>query len=381
MREATLPTVLVAEIAALRERLAEAEELRRAIGEGEVDAFVVGRTEEAKRVLMLSGAYARYRQLVEDMQQGAVTVSRAGEVLFANHSFAALLGLSPASLHRTALDQYVAPGQRAALAALLAPAGPASELAAVLHGAGGLQRRVRLSVVSSNEDFITLLVTQTIEEDHSLEEARDTVEALRSGQIDAVVVGESDVVLLDAAQRFYQAAVEGMQQGVAIVDGDGRIGYANQRLTALLGRRGESITGALLHTLVDRADHAVLAAVLSARRGANGQVELRLRKADHEPLSALLSVSPLPDGQKMCLISDLTLQKRHAAADECTRKFLGMLAHELRNMLAPIRASVAALNGAPALDAESRELVARIDRNSARLAALIEDLRTINPRE
>ena len=63
------------QIETLREQLHEAEELRRAISHGEVDAFVVGPTEDSKRVLMLSGAYSRYRQLVEDMQQGAVTVT------------------------------------------------------------------------------------------------------------------------------------------------------------------------------------------------------------------------------------------------------------------------------------------------------------------
>jgi hypothetical protein len=66
------------QIESLREQLQEAEELRHAISHGQVDAFVVGPTDDSKRVLMLSGAYARYRQLVEEMQQGAVTVSRSG---------------------------------------------------------------------------------------------------------------------------------------------------------------------------------------------------------------------------------------------------------------------------------------------------------------
>ena len=73
------------QIETLRQQLHEAEDLRRAISHGEVDAFVVGPTEDSKRVLMLSGAYSRYRQLVEDMQQGAVTVARSGEIMFANN--------------------------------------------------------------------------------------------------------------------------------------------------------------------------------------------------------------------------------------------------------------------------------------------------------
>src|SRR3970282_1857215 len=108
------PLALEQEIAALRQQLRDAEDLQHAISRGEVDAFVVGPTEDTKRVLMLSGAYARYRQLVEDMQQGAVTVSRAGEIMFANHAFADLLGSRPIDLFRAPLHQYVEPGDRPA---------------------------------------------------------------------------------------------------------------------------------------------------------------------------------------------------------------------------------------------------------------------------
>src|SRR4026208_265683 len=87
----------------------EPHERRHAISHGEVDAFVVGPSDDSKRVLMLSGAYARYRQLVEEMQQGAVTVSQTGEIMFANHAFAAMLGLAPIDLFRVPLTRYVAP--------------------------------------------------------------------------------------------------------------------------------------------------------------------------------------------------------------------------------------------------------------------------------
>src|SRR5688500_3907234 len=102
------PVGLEQQIADLKQQLHDAEELRLAISQGEVDAFVVGPGDDSKRVLMLSGAYARYRQLVEDMQQGAVTVTRAGEIMFANHAFADLLGLRPIELFRAPLQQYVA---------------------------------------------------------------------------------------------------------------------------------------------------------------------------------------------------------------------------------------------------------------------------------
>ena len=91
--------------------------------------------------------------------------------------------------------------------------------------------------------------------------------------------------------------------------------------------------------------------------------------------------SDLADSQKMCLVSDLSLQKRHEAADERTRKFLGMMAHEFRNILGPIRNSVEVLKVREGLDDECRKLVDVVDRQSARLLALVEDLRSVNPKD
>jgi PAS domain S-box-containing protein len=366
------------QIESLRQQLEDAEELRRAISQGEVDAFVVGPTDDSKRVLMLSGAYARYRQLVEDMQQGAVTVSQSGEIMFANHAFAAMLGLAPIDLFRVPLTRYLAPSDAANAGALLSPRGGKAEIRATLHGAGGAARPVRISLVSANDDFITLLVTQRDPEE---DEAGATVEAIRTGAVDALVVGGEQVVMLDSAQRFYQAAVDRMQQGVVIVGAQGEIAYANQRMAALLGMQRERLAGSSLLRLAHNGDQAILKSVLTARQGSSAQAEVRLRRANNEYITTLVTVTAIADSQKMCLVSDLSLQKRHEATDERTRKFLGTMAHEFRNILSPIRNSVDFLKRHDGLDAECRKMVEIVDRQSARLLALVEDLRRINPNE
>jgi PAS domain S-box-containing protein len=252
------------------------------------------------------------------------------------------------------------------------------EIKATLLRGDGRQRRVRISLVSANDDFTTLLVT-----DHTADEndADATIEAIRNGSVDALVVGGEKVVMLDSAQRFYQAAVDRMQQGVVILGAQGEIAYANQRMAALLGLNRERLAGSSLHQLVRANDQASLASVLNARQGASVQAEVRLRKADNEYVTTLITVTAIADGQKMCLVSDLSLQKRHEAADERTRKFLGMMAHEFRNILSPIRNSVDYLKRQKSLDPECRKMVEVVDRQSTRLLALVEDLRSINPKE
>ena len=61
---------LMAEIESLRARLEESEETLRAIGNGEVDAFVVSGA-EGMRVFTLKGAEQPYRILVETMNEAA----------------------------------------------------------------------------------------------------------------------------------------------------------------------------------------------------------------------------------------------------------------------------------------------------------------------
>ncbi len=378
MSSAVDPLALEQEIQSLRQQLRDAEELRHAISHGEVDAFVVGPSEDTKRVLMLSGAYARYRQLVEDMQQGALTVSRSGEIMFANHSFADLLNLRPIDLFRVPLQQYLSASDRESLAGLLSPRPGQPDIKASIVRGDGSERRVRMSLVSANDDFTTLLVTERTGEEDS---ASDTVDAIRNGTVDAVVVGGEKVVLLDSAQRFYQAAVERMQQGVIIIGAQGEIAYANQRMAAMLGMRPERLAGLSLQKLAINGDHASVQSLLNAHHGASAQAEVRLRKSDGQVVTAMITVTAMADGQKMCLVSDLGLQKRHAASDERTRKFLGMMAHEFRNILGPVRHSVDYLKRVEGLDPQSRKMVDVVDRQSTRLLALVEDLRNVNPKE
>jgi PAS domain-containing protein len=75
-------------------RLEEAEDTLRAIGVGEIDAFVVSDGASERRVFTLSTADRPYRRFVENMRDGAATVSPAGVILYANRRLADLLSCS-----------------------------------------------------------------------------------------------------------------------------------------------------------------------------------------------------------------------------------------------------------------------------------------------
>ena len=172
------------ELEMLRQRVQEAEDTCLAIARGEVDAFVVGQKEEQKRVLLLAGAYQRYRQLVENMQQGAVTCSPQGDILYANQRFAGMLDVPLSTLYAAPLESYVAAPERARLSAFLLLSARGSRIDLTLHRRDGHIVPARLSLTSFGDGYASILVTEQSlprrldELDHSLNGIRDALEVL-----------------------------------------------------------------------------------------------------------------------------------------------------------------------------------------------------------
>src|SRR5262245_13445818 len=82
---------VLAELDDLRARLADAEEIIRAIRQDEVDALVVS-SPEGDRVYTLKTADHPYRLLVEQMQQGAAMLDSEGRILYSNARFDDIVG-------------------------------------------------------------------------------------------------------------------------------------------------------------------------------------------------------------------------------------------------------------------------------------------------
>jgi PAS domain S-box-containing protein len=81
------------ELDELRQRLQEAEETLDAIRSGEVDALVVAGP-AGEKVFTLKGAEHPYRVLVESMNEGAISLSKDGTILYCNSAFARMAGTS-----------------------------------------------------------------------------------------------------------------------------------------------------------------------------------------------------------------------------------------------------------------------------------------------
>jgi diguanylate cyclase (GGDEF)-like protein len=91
-------------------RMTEAEDTLRAIGAGEVDAFVLSDAGAGRRVFTLATADRPYRIFVENMRDGAATVSANGLILYANQRLAALLSCPRETIVGSALSRFMVPG-------------------------------------------------------------------------------------------------------------------------------------------------------------------------------------------------------------------------------------------------------------------------------
>ena len=121
---ADLPSqaALYARIAELEARLEESEETLDAIRRGEVDALVVRGAAQEHRVFTLKSADRSYRLLIEEMQEGAVTLTRDGTLLYCNHRVAELLDHAQERIIGQSFRSFVASGDRARFDGALARA-------------------------------------------------------------------------------------------------------------------------------------------------------------------------------------------------------------------------------------------------------------------
>lgn len=150
-----------------------------------------------------------------------------------------------------------------------------------------------------------------------LQEARDTLSAIRAGEVDALVVDgpEGDRVFsLRSADYSYRVLVEEMREGALTLADDGGILYANRFMEKMLNRPLERIVGKSMETFVHEADRPAFRAALERAGHSHASGEIKLDPRGGEPLPAYLSATrtTLEDVPVVCaVLTDLTDQKRH----------------------------------------------------------------------
>jgi PAS domain S-box-containing protein len=230
-----------------------------------------------------------------------------------------------------------------------------------------------------------------------LEEAEQALEAIRTGQVESLVLEGPDgprIFSLEGATQSYRVLVEAMNEGAVTSTETGTVLYCNGRFAGMVGLPLERVIGSSMREHVAERSRPGFDRLLERALGTGAREELPLRACDGHELPAYLSVSSIiDDGRRVfCIVAtDLREQKRNealAAAERTAREseqrlreadrrkdeFLGMLSHELRNPLAPIRNSNYILRHAAPGSDQARRAQMVIERQTKHLARIVDDL-------
>ena len=108
-----------ARIRELEARLEESEETLEAIRRGDFDAVVVQGKDGQRQIYTLENVDRPYRVLIEQIQEGALTLSAEGTVLYCNRRLAEMLGVRQERLIGQSLHGFISVEDQPELARLL----------------------------------------------------------------------------------------------------------------------------------------------------------------------------------------------------------------------------------------------------------------------
>jgi len=173
------------------------------------------------------------------------------------------------------------------------------------------------------------------------------------------------------AERDLQGRIlEAMQEGVVVVDRDGRIVLVNPALRSMLLVGAEAVGKLLIETV----RHAQLEDLVEDARASSGAVPIEIELPGLKPRRLLVHASPLSgdDEGLLFVFVDVTEVRR---LESLRRDFVANASHELRTPVAAVRSATETLQSGALEDPPAAiRFLDIIDRNAQRLQSLVEDM-------
>ncbi len=300
---ATVPEVSVAAVDSLPSSadaacVAQARtQVVQAVFNGEVDALLVSDAAGA-RVITLNGADRVYRLLVEDMAEGALTLTPDGVVAWCNRSFSRLMGKPQNRLIGTPIDLCFAHDGRLTLASFLRAAQQAKlSLDADLLNEQGLRVPVYLSLNSSVVDGLPEALCMTVT-DLTQQKRGEADTLLRQHLLIVINAQQCTQQTLEeslASLGLHESALGAISQGVVITDADRKVTYVNAASEAMSGYSAAEMLGrtcGFLHGAHTSQDVvSIMRHAMDGARPFHGEL-LNYRK-DGTPFWNDLSITPI----------------------------------------------------------------------------------------
>jgi two-component system phosphate regulon sensor histidine kinase PhoR len=159
------------------------------------------------------------------------------------------------------------------------------------------------------------LLSENDELKRQLEEATDTIDAIRTGQIDALIVNDGDghqLFTLKTADQTYRVFIEKMNEGAVTINRRGLILYSNSRFAGMVGLPLEKTIGLQFNSFIADKSREVYDKLISTAWEEDCKEEISLLSSTQKLLPCLLSCNTLEldEGLALSLIlTDLSLLK------------------------------------------------------------------------
>jgi two-component system phosphate regulon sensor histidine kinase PhoR len=150
---------------------------------------------------------------------------------------------------------------------------------------------------------------------YQLEEATETIEAIRTGQVDALIVQDSDgpqLYTLKTADQTYRVFIEKMNEGAVTLNREGLILYSNSRFAIMVKMPLEKVIGLKFETFIHPESGKDFDDLFSNGWEEDSKQEICLLNKLGGETPCLLSCNllDLDEGPALSLIlTDLTIQK------------------------------------------------------------------------
>jgi len=171
-----------------------------------------------------------------------------------------------------------------------------------------------------------------------LEEAEETLRAIRTGEVDALVVDGQEgpqIFTLKGADHTYRVLIEAMDEAACVLADDGTLLYANRCFAKMLKIPLEKLIGHSILPFIAPQELATFEALIREGRKGTRKGEIALKTAEGNLLPAYVTVNAIELDQ-VCriglVITDLTEQKRNeeiVAAEKLARSILDQAAEAI----------------------------------------------------
>ncbi|TFF35339.1 PAS domain-containing sensor histidine kinase [Mucilaginibacter psychrotolerans] len=148
-----------------------------------------------------------------------------------------------------------------------------------------------------------------------LEEATDTIQAIRTGQVDALVVKDTDghqLYTLKTADQTYRVFIEKMNEGAATINREGIVLYCNTRFALMVDAPLEDVIGMPILSFVPEKAKEKLQALIDDSWEDDCKKEITIKDGGEKDMHCLFSCTTieLDSGTALSLIiTDLTILK------------------------------------------------------------------------